>query len=240
MSTPLFHGGSTKLRHGVLHLMIHSVDPLHEEMITDAASGQMHRPLSTSPTSGTATGGSKAIDPNLASQVQAQGGGQQKMSPLREECQHPPGVASCGRCRNVTSTDSDNMPTDSEPVVTKMDASRANVLANGVPGQQRNNIPVKPVDMTITQATDDYVLDSGAGQTTTTMVGREICTNTLSQRVQSNNFMTESSPTANNNNNVVDRRQSEGAKVSHLHLKVLTLDLNLYLYAVRHGRPEHG
>lgn len=35
MSTPILHGGS-KFRQGVLQLMIHSVDPLHEEAISSA------------------------------------------------------------------------------------------------------------------------------------------------------------------------------------------------------------
>ena len=35
MSTPILHGGS-KFRQGVLQLMIHSIDPLHEETITNA------------------------------------------------------------------------------------------------------------------------------------------------------------------------------------------------------------
>ena len=35
MSTPILHGGS-KFRQGVLQLMIHSIDPLHEETINKA------------------------------------------------------------------------------------------------------------------------------------------------------------------------------------------------------------
>jgi len=37
MSTPILHGGS-KFRQGVLQLMIHSIDPLHEEAINNAIS----------------------------------------------------------------------------------------------------------------------------------------------------------------------------------------------------------
>ncbi|XP_067143582.1 sodium/potassium/calcium exchanger Nckx30C-like [Centruroides vittatus] len=40
MSTPLLHGGS-KFRHGLLQLMIHSIDPLHEGKLDDKAS-QLH------------------------------------------------------------------------------------------------------------------------------------------------------------------------------------------------------
>ena len=36
MSTPILHGGS-KFRKGVMHLMIHSIDPLHGEVIKNAA-----------------------------------------------------------------------------------------------------------------------------------------------------------------------------------------------------------
>ncbi len=35
MSTPILHGGS-KFRQGVLQLMIHSIDPLHEEAMNNA------------------------------------------------------------------------------------------------------------------------------------------------------------------------------------------------------------
>ena len=37
MSTPILHGGS-KFRQGVLQLMIHSIDPLHEETINKTIS----------------------------------------------------------------------------------------------------------------------------------------------------------------------------------------------------------
>lgn len=46
MSIPLLHGGGGKFRHGVLSLMIHSIDPLHEEIIANGASAS--RPGSSS------------------------------------------------------------------------------------------------------------------------------------------------------------------------------------------------
>ncbi len=39
MSTPILHGGS-KFRQGVLQLMIHSIDPLHEEVIKNASNSR--------------------------------------------------------------------------------------------------------------------------------------------------------------------------------------------------------
>lgn len=44
---PILHGGSSKFRQGVLQLMIHSVDPLHEEILQSQAKNAGSRPESS-------------------------------------------------------------------------------------------------------------------------------------------------------------------------------------------------